>query len=243
MDLWTTPSEYGAGDGIEAIVPRMAGMVRDMGLEHFSFIFLKGSANSEDLLDATLHTSYPEEWVERYMRHKYWEVDPVTDLGRRSIRPFFWGQGPFLRRFAKRQQLVFEEADAFDIKFGLTIPIRGVEGELSVFNVVSSSKSHLEEVTREAQGHIFSAAVDTHELALKSVKEAQEDVQPEVKLSKRELECLSWTLEGKTASEIATILGISVSTVNQHASSASNKLGSLNKHHAAVQALRMKLIQ
>lgn len=243
MDLWSPPSEYGASDGVEAIVPRMAGMVRDMGLEHFSFLFLKGSGFSDDLLNATLHTSYPTEWVDRYVQHQYWKVDPVTDLGKRSIRPFIWGQGPFLKHFAKPQQLVFEEAGAFDIKFGLTIPIRGIEGELSVFTVVSNSKSHLIEATREAQGRIFSAAVDTHERALENMKEAAKEHQPEVKLSKRELECLSWTLEGKTAGEIATILGISVSTVNQHASSASNKLGSLNKHHAAVQALRKNLIQ
>lgn len=243
MNLWETPSEYDANDGADAIVSRMSALVHDMGLERFSFMFLKGATQSNAPLDTTLQTSYPDEWIDRYMRHKYWEVDPVSDLAKRSIRPFFWGQGPFLRRFARRQQLVFEEADAFDIKYGLTIPVRGIEGELSVFNVVSSSKSHLKDVTREAEARIFTAAVDTHELTLESLNEAQTNVQPDVNLSKRELECLSWTLEGKTAGEIATILGISVSTVNQHASSASNKLGSLNKHHAAVQALRMKLIQ
>ncbi len=215
-------------------------MVRDMGLEHFSFMFLRRSSACMASLETTLHTSYPTEWIDRYTRHKYWEVDPVADLSHRTIRPFFWGQGPFLRRFAKRQRRVFEEADAFDIKYGLTIPIRGTRGELSVFNVVSSNKAHLEEVVHDTQGQLFAAAADTHELVTQEVEQA--DQRPQAELSRREKECLSWTLEGKTAGEIATILGISVSTVNQHASSASNKLGSLNKHHAAVQALRLNLI-
>lgn len=240
MDLWATPSEYDAKDGSDAIAPRMNAMVRSMGLEHFSFMFLRHANTCMAPLETTLHTSYPLEWIERYIRHKYWEVDPVADLSQRTIRPFFWGQGPFLRGFAKRQRLVFEEADAFDIKYGLSIPIRGTQGELSVFNVVSSNKAHLEEVVHDAQGRLFAAAADTHELVTQDVQKAGQ--RPRIELSPREKECLSWTLEGKTAGEIATILGISISTVNQHASSAASKLGSLNKHHAAVQALRQNLI-
>jgi DNA-binding CsgD family transcriptional regulator len=89
---------------------------------------------------------------------------------------------------------------------------------------------------------ISAAAFDTHDVALKEIDHDDIEVDPPAELSPRERECLSWTLEGKTAGEISTILGISVSTVNQHAASASHKLGSLNKHHAAVQALRLKLI-
>lgn len=215
-------------------------MVQGMGLEHFSFMFLRHSSACLASLETTLHTSYPTEWIERYIRHKYWDVDPVADLSHRTIRPFFWGQGPFLRRFAKRQRRVFDEADAFDIKFGLSIPIRGTKGELSVFNVVSSNKAHLEDVVQDAQGQLFAAAADTHDLVLQDLEKVNQRSQPE--LSRREKECLSWTLEGKTAGEIASILGISISTVNQHASSASKKMGSLNKHHAAVQALRLNLI-
>ncbi|HBV55711.1 MAG TPA: hypothetical protein DEF12_11865 [Rhodobacteraceae bacterium] len=240
MNLWSMPSEYQSHDSTSSIVPRMNAMVSDLGLEHFSFLFLNPGAHQHQPLETTLHTSYPNEWVERYTRHKYWDVDPVADLGRRSIRPFLWGQGPFLRHFAKPQKLVFEEAGVFNIKFGLTIPIRGTHGELSIFNVVSSNKTLLGDVVREAEGRLYTAAVDTHELALRSVSAG--DLGARIVLSRREKECLSWTLEGKTAGEIAAILGISVSTVNQHASSASNKLGSLNKHHAAVQALRLNLI-
>lgn len=242
MNLWDTPSDYQRDDDVAAIVPRMRAMVQDMGLEHFSFMFLKSANHCPWSLETTLHTSYPAEWVDRYTRLKYWDVDPVADLGRRTIRPFSWGQGPFLRAFKQRQRRVFEEADAFRIRHGVTIPIRGTHGELSVFNVVSSDQAHLAEVMRDAGGRIFSAAVDTHELALQEVKESSQNLYPDVELSGREKECLSWTLEGKTAGEIATILGISVSTVNQHACNASAKLGSLNKHHAAVQALRLNLI-
>lgn len=62
-------------------------------------------------------------------------------------------------------------------------------------------------------------------------------------LTPRELECLRWTAEGKTAWEVGQILGISAQTAARHLSNATQKLGCVNKHHAVVQALRMKLIR
>ncbi|MEX0283383.1 MAG: LuxR family transcriptional regulator [Paracoccaceae bacterium] len=242
MDLWSEPSEYNDTDTFASVDTRMTDFVRNLGLEHFSFLFLRGPDHCEKAVETTFRTSYPEEWTTRYASHKYWNLDPVADLGRRAIRPFFWGQGAFLRDFAKSQRLVFDEARVFDIKYGMTIPVRGARGELSVFNVVSSNKAHLQDALRGAHSRIYAAAYDTHEIALDEVLARQNREREGIGLSPREKECLSWTLEGKTAGEIATILGISVSTVNQHASSASNKLGSLNKHHAAVQALRLNLI-
>ncbi|MBX3620988.1 MAG: autoinducer binding domain-containing protein [Rhizobacter sp.] len=61
-------------------------------------------------------------------------------------------------------------------------------------------------------------------------------------LTKRELECLKWTMEGKTAWEIGRILGLSENTVVRHAHNAARKLGCSSKHHAVVKALRMGLI-
>ena len=130
MDLMSTASEYEASATASSIAVRMGDMVQDMGLEHFSFLFLNGPGPAPGIATTTLHTSYPAEWVDRYTRQKYWNVDPVTDQGRKTIRPFFWGQGPFLDQFSKSQRLVFEEAGVFDIKFGLTITMSGLNGEL-----------------------------------------------------------------------------------------------------------------
>jgi hypothetical protein len=163
MNIWEAPSEYDAQEGADMIVPRMRSMVDNMGLEHFSFAVLQSADDDLSPISQTLRTSYPAEWMDRYTRRKYWDVDPVTDMGKRSIRPFLWGQGPFLRNFTKKQRVVFDEADAFGISYGLTIPVRGAKGELSVFTVVSSHKAHLQEVMQCASGRVYSAAIDTHE--------------------------------------------------------------------------------
>jgi DNA-binding CsgD family transcriptional regulator len=243
MTPWLTESYYQTDDGSSEIGARMGAMVDELGLDHYSFLVLRAPKNLPFDTTDTIRTSYPDEWINRYMALRYFEVDPVATLTLESIRPFYWGQGRFLRGFKKPQRLVFDEAREFRISYGLSIPVRGTNGELSVFNVVSSDKRHLHAVTASEHSRIFAAAFDTHDRVMQEIATTCNQPETTVPLSIRERECLAWTLEGKTAGEIATILNLSVSTVNHHASSASHKLGSLNKHHAAVKALRDGLIQ
>jgi LuxR family quorum sensing-dependent transcriptional regulator len=62
-------------------------------------------------------------------------------------------------------------------------------------------------------------------------------------LSPREREVLSWVALGKSATDIATILGISAGTVDQHVRSASLKLGALNRAHAVAIAIKDRHIK
>ena len=62
-------------------------------------------------------------------------------------------------------------------------------------------------------------------------------------LTPRELECLRWTMDGKTAWEIGSILGIVERTVVLHVNSAMHKLDCVSKHQAVVKALRLGLIR
>jgi len=61
-------------------------------------------------------------------------------------------------------------------------------------------------------------------------------------LTPRELECLRWTMEGKTAWEVGKILSISEQTAVRHVNNATHKLGCINKHQAVLKALRLGLI-
>jgi DNA-binding CsgD family transcriptional regulator len=61
-------------------------------------------------------------------------------------------------------------------------------------------------------------------------------------LTERELEALRWTMEGKTAWEVGSILGISEQTAVRHLSNATRKLGCVHKHHAVVTAMRLGLL-
>lgn len=61
-------------------------------------------------------------------------------------------------------------------------------------------------------------------------------------LTPREVEVLGWVAQGKSAWEIAAILDIAKRTVDEHASSASRKLGAVNRAQAAAIAVRDRII-
>src|SRR5882762_5572310 len=58
----------------------------------------------------------------------------------------------------------------------------------------------------------------------------------DVKLSKREIECLRWAAVGKTDSEVALILGRSCATIRFHIHNAAMKLNAVNRSQAVFKA-------
>ena len=61
-------------------------------------------------------------------------------------------------------------------------------------------------------------------------------------LSKRELECLRWTSEGKTSYEISIILRLSEHTINNYIASLTKKLGAMNRAHMISLAYKTGLL-
>ena len=61
-------------------------------------------------------------------------------------------------------------------------------------------------------------------------------------VSDRERECLRWVSEGKTAEEIATIVGVTANTVNSYVGQAIRKLSARNRAMAIATAIRGGLI-
>lgn len=57
------------------------------------------------------------------------------------------------------------------------------------------------------------------------------------RLTKRELDVLSWTAQGKTAWEVSVILGMSEKTVNFHLGNAMRKLEVTSKHQAVLKCV------
>lgn len=69
------------------------------------------------------------------------------------------------------------------------------------------------------------------------------DARPSVKLTPREIDCLSWAAKGKTRWETAHILKVSDSTVRFHLENARNKLAAGNVTHAVALGVRDGIIK
>ena len=62
-------------------------------------------------------------------------------------------------------------------------------------------------------------------------------------MTPRELDVLSWTMDGKTSAQVAATLGIGERTALWHLQNAMQKLGCNSKHQAVLKALRLGLIR
>lgn len=208
-----------------------------LGLPYFSYFLVSGSDEEEEVF----LSNYRQNWLDRYLRKSYQHYDPVIVTSRNARLPFFWNQKTFLSPFRKIQKRVFYEAREFSISAGYSIPIRGPNNDLGVFSIVSSGDQDLVEAVRHEGSKALLVAMQAHDRAMVICADTA-CAQQTPDLSPRELECIKWTAEGKTSDEIADIISISAATVNYHINKVISKLAAANRHHAAIIAVRKKII-
>jgi len=85
-------------------------------------------------------------------------------------------------------------------------------------------------------------AVHTQSAAQRLLGPAVNEVPERPSLTPRELECLKWTMEGKSAWAVGQILGVSSSSVNFHIQNAMRKLQVNSKHSAVLKCVSLGIL-
>jgi len=179
--------------------------------------------------------NYPEAWQKRYHEAGYIAIDPTVLHGRKSQAPVLWSD----ELFASAPGL-WDEARSFGLRVGWaqsSLDGHGIGG------MVTLSREHDEITPAElaAKEIRMRWLVNMSHLAL-SRKMSARLVQPTSALTKREIEVLQWTADGKTAPEIGDILDVSNHTVVFHVSNAMRKLNASSRTAAAVKAAMLGLL-
>jgi DNA-binding CsgD family transcriptional regulator len=165
--------------------------------------------------------------------------DPVMQHCKHGALPIIWDQGTYLRQGSID---LWEEQAVFGYRTGIALALHLPEGRHFMLSVDRDQPldQPAQELTRMvADLQLF--AVHAQDTALRLFVPAEQLVETP-SLTPRELEALRWTMEGKTAWEVGSILGISERTAVLHIQNAMRKLGSVNKHQAVLKALRLGLI-
>lgn len=171
-----------------------------------------------------LISTYPKTWTDHYFRQRYEEVDPVITGARNGVAPFHWGRDITAGAMSRQQQTMFDEAAAFGILAGVTIPIHEGPGRFAAVTLASDQHTMAFHrlVDRDMKA-LQLMAVALHTAVLRtSVGDRLIDG---VLLTAREYECLRWAALGKSAWEIGRILGIARRTASFHLDNARAKLG------------------
>ena len=182
------------------------------------------------------YSNYPAAWQARYNEARYIDVDPTVRHGMRSSAPIVWSDAVF----AEVPQL-WQEAQSHGIRHGWAQSRRDPEGIFSLL-VLARPDPPIAAQELSANEQRMQWLVHWAHTSMKSACDDRSMRPQPVGLSPRETEVLRWTAEGKTASEIATILDVSERTVNFHVNSAVTKLDANNKTNAAVRASLLGLI-
>ena len=185
--------------------------------------------------------TYSNEWAEHYVKSNYQNIDPVVSMSARSLLPVDWS---CFDRANRKVVKLFDEARQFGVgSQGVTIPIRGVgNGIWASFSVTSTeSEPSWEKQRREILTDLVLVANFLHQKAYELHK--PDEIIDLNTITRRETEALAWTAEGKSLSDIGTLMGISAETVKAHLDSARFKLGALNRVHAVAKAIRHGLIR
>jgi DNA-binding CsgD family transcriptional regulator len=185
-----------------------------------------------------VRTTYKAEWVLRYVLNRYLEIDPVVVRGFRVDEPFFWDE---LEYKSEREVEFLADARANGVpECGYCIPIHDKRGLRALLTLAGDGPP------QAWRQRIDPVAVDLAAIAAilhRKALAALNIVDQRPILSRREVECLSWTAKGKDAASISDIVGLSEHTVRDYLKSARLKLGCATIAQAVYEAALLRILK
>jgi LuxR family transcriptional regulator, quorum-sensing system regulator BjaR1 len=182
----------------------------------------------------TILNGWPDAWYTRYAERQYYNVDAVAIQGRQSVEPFYWSDvvPKPVNKVASAQ--IMNEAGECGLTDGLLVPIYGANGDQSCITMAGKEIDRRHRVKQSL--HLMSMfthhqAIRLHELGKRKT------INPAIRLTLRERECLQWAARGKTDWETSRILQISNNTVSVHIAKATKKMTATNRTEAVAKAI------
>ncbi len=189
--------------------------------------------------DAFVRSNFEPRWLDIYDEKRLIQIDPTVAHSLIRSTPLVWRLGMFV---SQKQKEMREEACQYGLRSGITFPFHGARGEkglLSFANDATPGKSF----SRDLRHQLPSLSM-MRDFVCESCRRFVEppDNPPPPTLTQRELECLKWCAEGKTAWEVAQILGCSESTVNFHFGNLRRKFQAISRRQVVVKAIQCGLL-
>lgn len=240
--LSSTRDQIDQAMSMDTLIQIVIQIKKDLGVDYYSLgTYFEHLDRNKDIVFITSDT--PEAWQKKYKKEKLILQDTRIIKARQTSIPFMWKdienesyEKPFLQQSGQHQ-----------LNHGITFPVHGPGGYFGFLFFIYKTKpnkmhSRFEHITPymqiismqliEALRRVirFESIFSTYNGAV------------DIRLSKRQRECLVWAAEGKTSEEIAIILNLSSSMVNRHLESASRMLHSDNRVQCIAKAVDQKLI-
>ncbi|MGZ5202513.1 MAG: helix-turn-helix transcriptional regulator [Telluria sp.] len=191
--------------------------------------------------NAFLMSNYSRAWREHYDAERLAYVDPTVGHCLSSMLPIVWEPDAFS---GPAPRALYEEACAYGIRSGVTLPIHGPNGEFGVLSFASDAPADAR-FARDVRAImpdlslIRDYAFESSQALMIPGRQPDEHAP---KLTRRELEVLKWVMAGKSSWEISRITGCSEATVNFHMANVRQKFNVNTRQQAVVKAIALGLI-
>lgn len=184
-------------------------------------------------------TTYPMSWQKLYTEKNLVHADPVVRMALTSAIPFVWSEIKLLSHKEKQVMQLFSEQNLG--KNGMSIPLRGLRGELGLFTVTSRGMNDFDHTHRNIYAATFSQIGSYIHEWFANYGGHRDPASPP-RLSMREKECLAYHGEGLMTQEVSYRLNISEATVRLYLTTARHKLRSQTTCGAVAKAIKFGLI-
>ena len=206
---------------------------RALGFDHVSYGFQAPLPLSRPRL--IWHNDYPPAWQKHYMDMGYPAVDPRIIRARQSPEPFLWSAELF-----RDVPELWADMQTAGLAYGWTQSVLNEPGGISMTTLSRATPLSQQELQTHQQ-HLRWLGLLAHQAFSRVLHERTRQRAPA--LTQRETEVLKWTADGKSAQDVAQILGLSKNTIDFHIRNAILKLAAPNKTAAVVRAILMGLFQ
>lgn len=214
---------------------------RVMADEGFENHFL-GTVGHRAVPDA-IWVRFPEGHFENYVAENWIQVDPILAFTLRTTRAYCWDDIAHSVEFTPSQVALLDECKRVGVHSITAVPIREPNGRCTVIGV-SSRHADRRDPRRAKVVHAFCAQTwDRYAQLTHYPLESSERDCIAAALTGKELEILNWMKHGKSNTDISEILGLSIKTIEYHASNIFRKLGAANRVTAVVIAIRDGLLK
>lgn len=181
-------------------------------------------------------SNYAESWQARYAEASYLLVDPTVIRAKQSIEPMVWNE-----RDLRNAAQFWDEARSFGLCHGWAQSCFDARGSVGLLSLARSHEPITDAERRLKDPELRWLANVAHGAMSRYVVHTAQARTP--RLTRREVEVLRWTADGKSARQTAQILGIKKCTVDLHVARSCIKLCASSRSAAVAKAVAMGLLR
>lgn len=225
--------DVGLSEDFESFERRLVSTADAMGFPMISGALMRGGLSVEGVEGRTFG-NIPDGHADAAKDMDDALRDPVLDRLMSQPLPVVYDQNTYV---AAGVGELWENQAPYGYKTGIAVKLHLPENKTFLLGVdreeaLPNAAGGLMQVIGGLQLLASHAMVAADRLLSRKLNERA--VVPLPKLTKREMDVLSWTAHGKTAWEVSVILGMSEKTVNFHLGNTMRKLGVNSKHQAVI---------